>query len=424
MEQIKLWAYLSQTGLERTTAWDAARVRRRDNYGRPDGRVFFSTHRSGERYPMTLRLITGKRAHFAYIGDGPPPHAGQGESLQHSLFKQALAGLKTVTLRLKDADHRLSIEQGQNEALINHPSGRFYRSDTHWQFSSSTLLDKRWLGSVHVEVNHTHGIEREKAADFFSLNMAMIEVDIPEIFAFDDGEDATAEQCQRYLKKVNHILSMPNGFLSASIRSDPISDVIRANEQRISDAESGASASASELRVARSEKSSLETRLSQVTGERDRLAASLSDARSKLEHETKGHSDLRQENNKVVGERDELKSDLSTLTSKYKIANFGFWLFLALIVSFFMYVLYTRIFPDHSESTADAPAPGIEATSPAVAQPPSILPGAPRSASLDVKRRSHHKKVKSRPPQNQDSVEDDTLVDGAQNVDGPTTEDQ
>lgn len=421
MDQIKLWAYLSKTGFERITAADAARLRRRDNNGRPDGRVFYSTHRAGERYPMTLRLITGKRAHFAYIGDGPPSHAGNGESLQHSLFKQALARLRTVTLRLNDGDHHLSIEHGQNEVLVDHPSGRFYRTDTHWRFSSSTLLDKRWLGSVHVEVNHTHEVGPDKASDFLSLDMAMVEVDVPKFLAFNDGEEATSQQCEAYLSRVDRFLSNPPYFLSATILANPISDVIRENEQRINEARKRAAASEAELRTTISAKSTLEAQLSEVTLEKARLAEKLSDIRTKLDDKTTAHINLKKENGEITQERDVLKSHVATLRSDHTFVSTMFWPLVAVFVCAFGFMMYKRFLTSHSESTTDIQPPGIESTNLMSARLPSALPITQRISSSGSRNRSHHKKANSPRPESHVVVVDDAPVDTEEHDDGPTT---
>jgi hypothetical protein len=290
---------------------------------------------------MNLRMITGKRPHFGYVGASPPGGGSGGESLNHALFKEALATLGKVTLRLKGKDHRLAIEERESEMTVNHESGRTYRTDAFWKFSSDSLLDKKWQKTVHVEVHHTHKVDGQKLKDFRSLGIAMVEVKIPDFLGFRYGEDATATQCKAYIDRVVKALELPHCYLPADVISDPTSDVIRVEEREKAALTTRAVAAEDSVRALTASLETAEGNLTRVSGDRDVVAQKLKASRDTIETLTKENSQLTADKEALAGEKDTEREKAEAAAAEASLMTLAFFglvafIILILVVAFWM----------------------------------------------------------------------------------------
>jgi hypothetical protein len=212
----------------------AAQVGHRRNLefnGQPTGEQFFSTHRAGLRKPV--KHVMKNKWFFAFIEGGDQSDGGGGESLQHILFKEALKDLQHLKLSLynssKDGPKKLrDVQISLNRAEIEMPIHRHghspYYADIYIEFESEDLMGMKWDGKLCIEVFNKHAVEAGKQSGLRDIGVAAVEAKIPEIFQIQFEEEDTSDELEdKYRKFVKRILESKNGFLAATILSDPSS---------------------------------------------------------------------------------------------------------------------------------------------------------------------------------------------------------
>ena len=159
---MKTRAYLGQTDKNPVTAWAVAKERDRLHRGEPTGLTYYSTHRAGHRKPMAHVYRKDCAPHFKYVNAADEHSGGAGESLQHLLFKEAVASISSTTLKLgKFGNHRIAIVGGELEKGIDHPES-LRRADVFFEFESDTSLALKWGGELYLEIRRSHAVEKDK----------------------------------------------------------------------------------------------------------------------------------------------------------------------------------------------------------------------------------------------------------------------
>src|SRR4051794_38295495 len=107
---MKTRAYTDEFGKEKVTAWSVAKERDRYHRGEPTGKVYYSLHSPGRRKAMAHVYRNDRAPHFKFVNASDENSGGPGESLEHELFKVAVASITGTTLKLgKFGDHRITV---------------------------------------------------------------------------------------------------------------------------------------------------------------------------------------------------------------------------------------------------------------------------------------------------------------------------
>jgi hypothetical protein len=226
MTESKDWAYREATG----PAWVSARslAQERDELygGKPTGDIYWSRHKEGHRLRMKHVLPKdGRVPHFSLINPGDEHLGGPGESLEHMLFKEAVASITHTRLSLgKFGDYHVQVTHAATEKEIPYAGGQYF-TDVYLRFESpDSDLGMKWSGEVCIEILNTHAVEAEKMDNIIGLRVPMIEVPIPEELLYQyGGAQNTEERADAYRRRIKRMLESPNGFLKGIVLSDPSS---------------------------------------------------------------------------------------------------------------------------------------------------------------------------------------------------------
>jgi hypothetical protein len=222
---MKFHAYVGASGSVRKSAYQVKAERIRLYRGGPSPEKFFSLHRESRRKPMEHVKGPG-RPFFRYSDgsdDGGP--GGPGESIEHLLFKEAVASLARTRLSITGHDHEIIITHGETEKLIPGAS-RPYRADVYLRFESKkpSELGLKWSQEVYVEIHRTNLVEPGKHDEVRSLGLPMVEVTVPEVLLYRHGGAETTDALEReYVQWLKSVLEGERGFLKATMLSDPSS---------------------------------------------------------------------------------------------------------------------------------------------------------------------------------------------------------
>lgn len=219
---MKTRAYKDQLGKEMVTAYGVAKERDRCHRGEPTGRTYYSLHSAGKRKPMSHVYRNDCAPHFKYINASDENVGGAGESLEHELFKRAVAAMAGTTLKLgKLGEHRVVIVGSEIEKDIQ-TDGYPLRGDVFLRFENDSGLALKWGGGVYVEIRHTHPVEKDKLDVVNSLRLPMVEVPIPPTLIYRyDAEHTTDEREESYIARTKRVLESENGFLACEVLSNP-----------------------------------------------------------------------------------------------------------------------------------------------------------------------------------------------------------
>lgn len=218
MSVSKSWAYVSEFGRERITAWAISRERAKYD-GKPLGQTYWSTHKPGRRKPVK-HVQKGTTAFFAYINPADAVDGGDGESLSHRLLKEAIAGLSGTTLRLGNRDeHDITITYGETEKLIPTVEGTYY-ADAYLRFSShNTSLGLQWSEELYVEVHHTHAVPVDKQKELRRSRVPVVEVPLLDAFRYPHEDENTSDPREAaHVARIRNMLE--KGFLLGRVISD------------------------------------------------------------------------------------------------------------------------------------------------------------------------------------------------------------
>lgn len=224
----KTWAYLNAEGSDWISA-EAVQRERDENYGgKPLGITYFSTHQPPDRKPVKHVRHQNGQCYFSFINDGDEERGGgPGESLQHRLFKQALAGVRKTRLCLdKYGAHDVRVTHHELEKEVTQAptlEDRLY-VDTFWVFETvdDTGIDARWDGKLCLEVCHEHPVPADKIDRLRDLRVPSVEVEIPDqlLYEYDEVETSDALE-RRYVERMIRMFESERGYVSAKVLSDP-----------------------------------------------------------------------------------------------------------------------------------------------------------------------------------------------------------
>ncbi|WP_423391972.1 hypothetical protein [Burkholderia sp. LMG 21824] len=217
MSVSKSWAYVTEFGRERITAW-AIKQERAKYDGKPLGRTYWSNHKPGRRKAVKHVQKAGT-AFFAYINPADAEGGGEGESLSHRLLKEAIAGLAGTKLKLGNyGDHDVTITHGEIETLFPTIEGTYY-ADAFLRFTCSTRLALRWSGEIYIEVHNTHAVPVDKVKELRRSRVPVVEVPLLKVFDYPyQDEDTTDLREAAHVERIRSMLE--NGFLAGKVISD------------------------------------------------------------------------------------------------------------------------------------------------------------------------------------------------------------
>ncbi|MCE4369689.1 hypothetical protein [Xanthomonas hortorum] len=229
----KTRAFTSQQGRQMVSAEQIARTRRLHYNGQPTGERYYSTHKPGQRR-LVKHVLKGS-GFFAYIEGGGNASASDGESLNHILFKEALASLERVRLSLYRPTTRqpkrwveavIRITSTQMEKPIERAGGAPLFADVYLEFEDpdDVGLGMKWEGRLYLEIRHTHATEAAKQVALRDLGVPVVEVGIPDLFAYRVPDDETSDETEAaHRRRIKSILESEQGFLQGTVLSDPSS---------------------------------------------------------------------------------------------------------------------------------------------------------------------------------------------------------
>lgn len=218
------WAYRESTGRARVSAWSVAKERDERYRGEPTGLIYWSSHKEGFRKQLAHVYPRGGIPFFRYINAADENEGGPGESLEHLLFKEAVASIAHTRLSLgRYGDHPIQVTHAETEKEIRHADGRYF-ADVYLRFESETDLGMKWSGEVYVEILNTHAVGAEKMDGIVGLRVPMVEVPIPDELLYQYGGAQTTDAREdAYRARIKRMLESPNGFLKGMVLSDPSS---------------------------------------------------------------------------------------------------------------------------------------------------------------------------------------------------------
>ena len=217
MSASKNWAYVTEFGFQRITAWAITQERGKHG-GKPLGRTYWSNDKPGQRKRVKQVQRDGS-TFFAYLDPADATGGGRGESLSHRLLKDAIAGLNGTKLKLrKFGEHDITITHGETEKLIQTPGGPFY-ADAYLRFTSTTSLGLRWSGEVYIEVHHAHAVPVDKVKALSQQRVPVVEVDLADIFLYPYEHAGTTDPLeQAHVRRIQNMLQ--KGYITGTVISD------------------------------------------------------------------------------------------------------------------------------------------------------------------------------------------------------------
>jgi hypothetical protein len=219
MSETKGWAYVTEFGSERITAWEVKRQRDRLGGG-PLGKTYWSQHRKGERRKVKQMQRPPAKPFFAYMDESTPHEGDGGESLSHVLFKNAIARLGKTQLRFPNGEtHDIRITHAEVEKTVTLSVG-YCVVDVFCKFESDGYLAKKWGGEVCFEVWHTHRAPPEKIIGLRDKRVPVIEVKVSEFFRYRREENTNDKLEEEH---VNYLAKRLGEFMAGKAISDPSS---------------------------------------------------------------------------------------------------------------------------------------------------------------------------------------------------------
>lgn len=303
---MKTRAYLDPTGNTQVTAWTVKNERDLLHRGEPTGKLYYSVHTVGRRKLMVHVSKKGYSPHFKYHNGADEHSAGAGESLQHILFKEAVASISGTALNLgKYGTHRIIVTDWELEKPIDHPHSP-RRADVFLRFTTESSLGLKWGGELYVEIKRTHAVEKAKLDIVRSLRLPMVEVPIPASILYEyNGEDTTDEREAAYLCRIKKMLEGPTGFLACEVLNNP--STLEYMEQQLP-------MMRRDLAKSETAKLAAETRVAELT---ERLASVERSAQAQT-------NELALANQRIVSSEEAAKNvkvDLDKLRATLKVAN-------------------------------------------------------------------------------------------------------
>ena len=166
---MKPWAqYKDGNNFTRISAREVY-VNERKEPGEWRRKEYFSIHSNpNQRFKMHHKRSSKGKFYFAYYSgqDLLLERYGGGESLTHSLYKEAIGELKSTTIFFGNSENRAHIEitstELEKEVKVK---GNTYYLDVYLKFRSTSRYDLKWNGELGIEVHHTNKVDGKKLAD-------------------------------------------------------------------------------------------------------------------------------------------------------------------------------------------------------------------------------------------------------------------
>ncbi|MBO9741519.1 hypothetical protein J7432_21595 [Xanthomonas axonopodis pv. begoniae] len=316
----KTRAYTSEFGSEIVTAEAISRIRHLQYNGQPTGQRYFSTHRAGKRRPV--KHVMKGRCFFAYVESGGNTSASDGETLNHLLFKEALALVQHTTLslyRLTNAkpahwiDVPICIKKAEPEKAIERKNGLPYRADLRIEFEDDKGLGLKWEDHLYIEIRHTHAVQAEKQMELRDLEIPVVEVAIPELFTYPIADDETSDyQEEVHRQRIKAILESESGFLKCVLLSDPSSkkylrhvangylSKIKSLESEVTTLRSSLAASEEKLLTSAKKAANLSSQLQESQQAAEKHRSELDQASKELKNLLQQGSRLRRQRNWLI----------------------------------------------------------------------------------------------------------------------------
>lgn len=323
MAKTRAFTCPNSTGLDyMVTAKQVANQRTTLFHGQPTPDRYFSNHRPGKRVPVK-HVMKGGSSYFSFIGDGIGGH-GDGESLNHLLFKEALLNVTKMTLSLSfstngksKANHQIPITITHIEPeklLVTHTGNRYV--DIYLEFKAAHWLDIKWEGKLYLEINNTHAVDAAKQLELRELDIPLVEVRIPEFFDYKIPEEDTTDALEdAHRLRIKKTLEGPNSYLKGVVLNDPSSKkflelLIKVKMKEIETLSQDVSRLTAEfsnsehiLEKTQASLAATTSQLAEATKQHDTHADSLSDTERELAKVIKSHSELQSHQHALIIER-------------------------------------------------------------------------------------------------------------------------
>ncbi|WP_038489235.1 hypothetical protein [Janthinobacterium agaricidamnosum] len=340
MSETKGWAYVTEFGPQRITAWEVKRQRDLLGGG-PLGKTYWSQHRKGERKKVKQMQRPHTKPFFAYMNDSMPHEGDGGESLSHVLFKHAIARLSKTQLRFPNGEtHEIRITHADLEKTISLAVG--YRVvDVYCKFESDGYLAIKWGGEVCFEVWHTHRAPPMKIIGLRDKRVPVVEVKVSEFFRYRyDGDTTNAE---REEKHIVYLVGRLEEFMTGKAISDPSSMEYLEEKIRIMNAQMArdtklAAARSDEVEIFKRELGRLRGEIAALAGHNGSLTTTLTLLNKQTTTDASTIVNLKNANTALTEERDSMRDTLKIRT--YCLASTGVGL--AICILHALYVIVVR----------------------------------------------------------------------------------
>jgi hypothetical protein len=367
MSVTKSWAYTTEFGFERITAW--AITQERKKYGwQPLGKTYWSTHRPGQRKRLKQIQKDGT-TFFAYIDPADSTESnGGGESLTHELFKEALSGLHGTQLKLsRDGEHDITITHGEMEKTIS-TTDATYRADVYWRFTSTTSLGLKWSDEVYVEICHTHPVEPDKQKNLRQARVPVVEILVPKTLEYAFEETTTESLEAAHINRIRNMLQ--KGFLAGKVISNPSSvayleqEVVQLQQalEQAQQTETAAKRTNTEvllqLKTVSDHTTALRQNIIDLTQEKEDAARMVNDLIDQLRVEKRKVQTL-------THSRDEANAQIAAQKKEIRLGNWLLWVAITLmagVAGFFGYQNFVVL--DQNQTTQAVPTNPPQQTAP------------------------------------------------------------
>jgi hypothetical protein len=369
MTATKSWAYTTEYGFERITAWRITQERKKYNNESLRG-TYWSAHELGRRKALMQKQYKNGATFFSYKNSADSRNGDDGgESLTHYLFKKALAGLSGTQLKLRNAgEHTITISHGEMEKIIPTEDDK-YRADVYWHFTSTSSLGLKWSGELYVEVKHGHPVPKEKQENLKKSRVPVIEVPVLELFEYPfEGEDTTDLLEEAHVNRVRNILQ--KGFLTGWIINNPRSVAYLEQEvaalqlalgqtqQAQTDAKRTSDETLQQLKAASAQAASLRSSFAGLTQEKEHAARIANDLIDKLRAEKdKVHT--------LTQAREEANAQIEAQQKEIRLGNWMLWAAIALMAGIAGFLGYENfVAPDQNQAPQVVPTPSPQQAAP------------------------------------------------------------
>lgn len=184
----------------------------------------YSTHRDFNRkQPLALTIKDPfYNSFFKYVGGSR--HSSSEESISHELYKEIIANLKILNLKINKQMIKLYITKSEIEYKFTANSNTYF-ADVFFWFNKSEPEEYtiKWGGIICFEIKYTHATEKQKILDCQLSNIPIFEHSISKKLRVDGDIKNKEEE----IEAQNFIRNYMEKEIFGKLLSDPETEVYK-----------------------------------------------------------------------------------------------------------------------------------------------------------------------------------------------------